>query len=250
MEIVITIFNEVLYRPLFNGLVWFYNVIPGHDLGIAIIALTVLIRLILYPLSQKAIQSQKAIAKLQPEIKEIQKKYKKKEEQAQAMMSLYKKYKVNPMSGCLPILIQLPVLIALYRVFITGLDPQKLDVLYSFVQRPDFLNVMFLGIINLSERNIILALLAGFFQFIQSKMIMPKKGIGQKKGLKVAGLDFSSLMGQQMTYFMPFITIFIAWNLPAALPLYWIVITVFGIAQQYFTRLPSAEVKTSLEAKN
>ena len=237
MEILITIFNEILYRPLFNGLVFFYNIIPGNDLGIAIILLTTLIRFILYPLSKKAIQSQKAMAKLQPEIKEIQKKYKNKEEQARAMIGIYQKYRISPMSGCLPILIQLPILIALYRVFITGLDPEKLNVLYSFIERPEALNVMFLGIIDLGQRSIFLAVLAGFFQFIQSKMIMPKRTNVQKKDFKMGGLDFSSMMGQQMTYLMPLLTIFIAWSLPAALPLYWIVITLFGIIQQYFTKV-------------
>lgn len=237
MELLITLFNQILYQPLFNGLVWLYNVIPGHDLGIAIIVLTILIRIIFYPLSQKAIRSQKAMAKLQPEIKEIRKKYKDKQEQAKAMMDLYKKYKINPLSGCLPILIQFPILIALYRVFFTGLDPQKLDGLYSFVARPEALDLMFLGIVDLSQRSIVLALLAGLFMFIQSKMIMPKKMMQQGGGLKIGNLDFSSLMGQQMTYFMPLITVFIAWNLPAALPLYWIVITLFGIIQQHFTKL-------------
>jgi len=244
MEILITLFNEALYRPLFNGLIILYNILPGDDLGVAIIVLTALIRLILYPLSKKAIRSQKAIAQLQPEMQEIKRKHKNKEEQARAMMALYQKYKVNPMSGCLPILIQFPILIALYRVFITGLDPQKLDVLYSFVRRPESLNVMFLGIVNLSQRSIVLALLAGFFQFIQSKMILPKKKTASK-GLKVGGLDFSSLMGQQMTYLMPILTVFIAWSLPAALPLYWMVIIIFGIIQQYFTpRLSGAEEST------
>lgn len=237
MELLITIFNEALYRPLFNGLIFLYNIIPGHDLGIAIIILTALIRLILYPLSQKAIQSQKAMAKLQPEIKEIRKKYKSKEEQAKAMMDLYKKYKINPMSGCLPILIQFPILIALYRVFFTGLDPQKLAGLYSFIKNPASLDPMFLGIIDLSQRSIVLAVLAGFFMFIQSKMMMPQKTAKQEGGLKIGGLDFSSLMSQQMTYFMPLIIVFFAWGLPAALPLYWIVITLFGIIQQHFTKI-------------
>jgi YidC/Oxa1 family membrane protein insertase len=237
MELLINLFNQLLYYPLFNALIWLYNVIPGQDLGIAIIVLTALIRLILYPLSQKAIRSQKAMTKLQPEIKEIRKKYKDKEEQAKAMMNLYQKYKINPFSGCLPILIQLPILIALYRVFFTGLDPQKLEVLYGFIERPESLNLMFLGIVNLSERSIVLALLAGFFQFVQSKMIMPQKATQSSSGTKIAGLDISSLMSQQMIYFMPLITIFIAWNLPAALPLYWIVITLFGIVQQYFTKI-------------
>jgi YidC/Oxa1 family membrane protein insertase len=237
MELLITAFNEILYRPIFNGLVLLYNIIPGHDLGIAIIVLTTLIRLVLYPLSQKAIRSQKAMVKLQPEIKEIRKKHKNKEEQAKAMMDLYRKYKINPMSGCLPILVQFPILIALYRVFFTGLDPQKLNGLYSFIERPDLLNPIFLGIVDLSQRSMVLAVLAGLFMFIQAKMIMPKKAAQQKDGLKIGGLDFSSLMGKQMTYFMPLITVFIAWSLPAALPLYWIVITLFGIIQQHFTKM-------------
>lgn len=237
MNSIIMIFNEVLYRPLFNVLIWFYNVIPGHDLGVSIIILTVLIRLIFYPLSKKAIRSQKAIAKIQPEIKEIQKKYKdKKEEQAKMMLEIYKKYKINPASGCLPILVQLPILFALFQVFRTGLDPQKLNGLYSFVSRPESLDPMFLNVINLSQASIGLAILAGILQFIQSKMIMPKKTAGQKK-MKIGSLDLSSLMSQQMTYFMPLITVFIAWRLPAALPLYWIVITLFGIFQQYFTKI-------------
>ncbi|MFH1966290.1 MAG: YidC/Oxa1 family membrane protein insertase [Patescibacteria group bacterium] len=235
MGFIITIFNEILYYPLFNALVWLYNFIPGNDLGIAIILLTILIRFILYPLSKKAIQSQKAISKLQPKIKEIQKKYKNKEEQAKAMMELYKKYKVNPMAGCLPILIQLPILIALYRVFINGLNPEALNFLYGFIERPEALNVMFLGLIDLSQRNIFLAVLAGAFQFVQSKMIMPQN-VNKQKG-KSGGIDFSSIMTHQMVYMMPLITIFIAWNLPSALPLYWIVITLFGIVQQYFTKI-------------
>ncbi len=234
MDLIVAIFNEVLYRPLFNVLVWLYNIIPGNDLGLSIIVLTISIRFIFYPLSKKAIQSQKAISVLQPKIKEIQKKYKNKEEQAKAMMELYKKYKVNPMAGCLPILIQLPILIALYRVFFSGLNLETLDILYGFIQRPDSLNLMFLGLIDLSQRNIFLAVIAGFFQFVQAKMIMPK-GVAKQKG-KSGGLDFSSMMSQQMLYFMPIITIFIAWNLPSALPLYWIVITIFGVVQQYFTK--------------
>jgi len=233
MSFIITIFNESLYRPLFNALVWLYNVIPGNDLGIAIIVLTIIIRLILYPLSKKAIQSQKAISKLQPKIKEIQKKHKNKEEQAKAMMELYKKYKVNPMAGCLPILIQLPILIALYRVFFNGLNPEALNTLYSFISNPESLNVMFLGLIDLSQRSILLAVMAGLFQFIQTKMIMPNN-LNTKS--KSGELDFSSMMSKQMLYFMPLITVFIAWSLPAALPLYWVVITLFGIVQQYSTK--------------
>ena len=241
MNLLIQIFNEVLYRPLFNVLIWLYDVLPGHDLGIAIIILTAAIRLLLYPLSKKAIKSQKALTGLQPKIKEIQKKYKDKADQAKATMELYRQYRINPMSGCLPILIQLPILIALYRVFFTGLDPEKLNGLYGFISRPELLNPMFLGIINLSQRSIFLSVLAGFLMFVQSKMMMSKGPASLGGGLKIKGLDFSSIMGQQMTYLMPLLTVFIAFGLPAGLPLYWAVITLFGIVQQYFTKLPNQE---------
>ncbi|MBU2579660.1 YidC/Oxa1 family membrane protein insertase [Patescibacteria group bacterium] len=232
MEIIVKIFDQVLYLPLLNALIWIYNILPFRDLGIAIVILTIIIRFILYPLSKKAIQSQKAMAKLQPDIKEVQKKFKDKEEQAKQMMLLYKKHKINPAAGCLPILVQFPVLIALYRVFFTGLNLENMNNLYGFIQKPETLNFMFLGLIDLSQRSIFLALLAGGLQFVQSKMIMPQKSVGQKS----KGSDMASMMGQQMMYFMPIITVFIAWRLPAALPLYWVVITLFGIIQQHFTK--------------
>lgn len=230
MEILTTIFNELLYRPLFNVLVFFYNVIPGHDFGVAIIILTLIIRLILYPLSQKAIKSQKVLSELQPKIKEIQKKYKNKEEQAKEMMKFYQEYKINPFSGCLPLLIQLPILIALYRTFISGFDPSKLTALYGFIKSPGAINPMFLGALDLSQRSPILAILAGFFQFIQSKMMTKTQKIVKTD----KGLNIQNIMGQQMTYFMPIITVFIAWSFPAGLPLYWIVTTLFSIGQQWW----------------
>lgn len=234
MSILTNFFNVFLYRPLFNILIWLYNIIPGKDLGIAIIVLTVLIRLVFYPLSKKAIKSQKTMSELQPKLKEIQKKYKdNKEEQAKLMMDLYRKNKINPLSGCLPILIQLPILIALYHVFITGLSMDRLNNLYSFVQKPASLNLIFLGFIILSQRSLLLAVLAGISQYFQAKtmpQIMPK---GQKKP---GSFDFSSMMNHQMIYFMPLLTVFIAWSLPAALSIYWIVNNVFSIIQQIFTK--------------
>lgn len=222
MEIIITIFNDVLYRPLFNLLVFFYNVVPGHDFGVAIILVTLLIRAILFPLSIKGIKSRKALETLQPKIKEIQKKYKDKEEQARETMKFYKENKVNPASGCLPLLIQLPILIALYRAFINVINPDSLNVLYPFVKNPGILNTSFLGIMDLAVPSVFLAILAGVLQFIQSKMMF--KDQGQKASMQ-------KTMGKQMTYFMPLITVFIALKFPAGLPLYWAVTTLFGIGE-------------------
>jgi len=222
------LFHEILYRPLLNALVFLYNIIPGHDLGIAIIALTLIIRFILYPLSKKAIVSQKAVSLLQPKIKEIQRKFKdNKEAQTKAVMEFYKKNKINPFGGCLPLLIQLPIFIALYRVFINGLTPESLEALYPFIQNPGSINATFLGLIDLARKGYIpLAILAGAFQFIQGKMMQ------LKSPKKVKG-DMGSMMGQQMIYFMPILTVYIAMVVPAALALYWVVITLFAIFQQW-----------------
>jgi YidC/Oxa1 family membrane protein insertase len=229
MNIFSLLFNEVIYRPLFNGLIFLYNVIPGHDLGIAIIVLTIVIRFILYPLNQKAIKSQKEMQVIQPKIKEVQQKYKDdKEKQGRALMDLYKEHKINPASGCLPILVQLPILWGLFSVLRAGLKADNLNQLYSFVAHPSVINNMFLGILDLSQKSIILAVLAGVAQFIQSKMIMPPSS--SSSGTP----DFASAMSKQMVYLFPIFTVFIAASLPAGLGLYWVATTVFGIVQQYF----------------
>lgn len=229
----ITLYNELLYKPLFNALIFIYNVLPGADMGLAIIFLTILIRLLLYPLSKKTVVSQMALKEIQPQVLEIQRKYKdNKQEQAKATMALYQEKKINPFSGCLPILIQFPILIALYQVFLGGFDPANFKELYSFISTPSFVNHLFLGLVNLSQPNLIFAVLAGVSQFFQTRMVIPAKPtVGGDKG------GFSQMMNQQMLYFMPIFTIFIASRLPAALALYWLITNVFSISQQYiFTK--------------
>lgn len=227
MKFLGTAFNVVLYQPLLNILVLFYLYIPGHDFGVAVIALTILIKLIFYPLGSKAIKSQRALSALQPKMKEIQEKYKdNKEQQTKEMMALYKREKINPFSGCLPILIQLPVLLALYRVFWYGLNPEKMTLLYSFVPLPGTINPSFLGLINLAEPNIILAVMAGILQFIQIKTSMPPKKINKKSNV-------SDHMQKQMQFFMPVFMVIILFRLPSAIGLYWVTTTIFTIIQQY-----------------
>jgi len=229
---IISFFYVVLYQPLFNLLVFLYNYMPGHDFGISIIFLTIIIRVILFPISVKAINSQRGLQKLQPQMQEIQKKYKDdKEKQAKEILGLYKKEKINPFSGILLALIQLPILIALYNVFWNGLNPKELTTLYSFIINPGQINPLFLHIINLSKPNLILAVLAGLTQYFQTKMLLPKNNpgtSGQKKEV-----DFSQVMQKQMIYFLPVFTIIILIGLPSALGLYWTISGIFSIVQQY-----------------
>jgi len=226
----VELFNTLLTTPIFNLLVFIYNYVPGQDLGIAIILLTILIKLVLFPLSHQAIKSQKALQDLQPKMSEIKKKYKdNKEEQAKAMMELYKSEKVNPLSSCLPLLVQLPFLIAVFHVFNRGLSEESLDLLYPFIQRPEVLNTISLGFLDLSSPNIILAVLTGGAQFWQTKMLMHKR---QPKVPGSKDEDMMAAMNKQMLYFMPIITVVIGSSLPAGLILYWLVTTLLTVAQQ------------------
>lgn len=227
------IFHTFLYQPLFNFLIVLYQTVSFYDFGIAIIVLTLLIRALLYPVSQKGIRSQKEMFEIQPQIKKLQEEFKdNKEEQMKRVMALYKEKKVNPFSGCLPILVQLPILIALYWVFISGFDETSLSNLYSFVHNPGSINHIFLGFIDIAQKqNIVLALLAGAFQFWQSKMLLDQQTKGQTK--KSSQNDFSATISKQMTYMMPVMTIIISYTLQAGLALYWITTTVFSIGQQW-----------------
>ena len=231
MELLVQTFNTILYQPLFNALVLLYEFLPGHDFGIAIIVLTILIRLLFFPLMAKSLKSQKAITELQPKIQDIQKKYKKdRERQTKEIMELYQREKINPFGGCLPVLIQLPILFALYRVFWRGLQPESLLSLYSFVPNPGSINPSFLGVLNLSNPSWVLAVLAGIGQYFQAKMVSPKKR-KLEKGAEMAD-QISAQMSGQMIYFFPIFTVMLLLRSPAAVGLYWIATVLFSILQQ------------------
>lgn len=229
------LFNEMFYRPLFNGLIFLYNIIPIHDMGISIIILTVIIRLILWPLTTKSIKNQKILALMQPRIEEIKRKFKSdREAQARALMGLYSEYKINPLAGFLPILLQIPIIIALWRVFLNSVN-FSVSSLYSFIGAPIGIQPTLLGLIDLSQRNVLLVIAAGILQYFQAKMIIPSSAKTTES--KPAGnSDFSRIMSKQMLYLAPILSIVIFWSLPAALSLYWVVFNVLLIVQQYFTQ--------------
>ncbi len=235
MELLTGVFNLILYQPLFNALILLYQYLPGQDFGIAVIVLTILIRILLYPLMARSIKSQKALSELQPKMQEIQETFKNdKEKQAKEIMGLYQREKINPLGGCLPLLLQMPILLALFWVFMAfkdGLDPDQLEFLYSFIPSLDIPEEpMFLGLINLSHPNLILAALAGICQFFQVKMtsLRVKKAKTSSKMTK-----FPEMMQKQMLYFFPIFMVFILLRLPAAIGLYWIMTALFSIGQQY-----------------
>ena len=234
------LFHEVLTRPILNLLLWLYDVIPGQDIGLAIIVLTILVKAVLYPFAVQQIKQQRALQALQPKMDEIRKRLKDdKEAQAKELTDLYKTEKVNPAASCLPLLIQLPVFIALYHALRSGLTSQGLNDLYSFVPNPGTVNPSFLGIVDLAHPNYVLAVLAAAVQFLQTKQILKPKGavsappdaIAKTEGAKDESM--ATMMNKQMMYVMPLMTVFIGFSLPGGLTLYWLVMSLLTVLQQW-----------------
>ncbi len=223
----VNFFTTIFYQPILNLLIFLYNVVPGSDLAIAIILLTIIIKLILYPLSKQSIKGQKSLQAIQPKMEEVKKKYANdREKMGKEMMQLYKDHKVNPLSSCFPLLLQLPFLIAVFHVFRNGFNSKVLDLIYPFISTPETVT----SIIELSQPNWYLALLAGAAQFWQAKMMMVNKPEVQSKGSKDEGM--AAIMNKQMVYFMPLITIFIGLTLPGGVTLYLFVVTILTALQQ------------------
>lgn len=249
MGFIKSIISKILYQPLFNALIFLVWLMPYHNIGIAIIILTIILRIILLPSSAKSIVAQKQMQALQPELDKIKALHKdNREAQSKATMDLYQRNKINPLGGCLPLLIQLPILIVLYYVFRSGLDTSHFNLLYSFMPKPEYMNDIFLGI-KLSNPSIYLAVVAGLLQFWQSKQMAPKKPINAA-GKADKSTQLQGMITNQFTYIMPVFTIMIAMRLPAALALYWSVTSLFSIAQQWwFARKPLAKSGVQITIK-
>jgi YidC/Oxa1 family membrane protein insertase len=229
----LAIFDTIVYQPIYNALIFLYNTIPGQDFGIAIILVTLILKFLLFPLSQKQIESQKKLQELQPKIKAIQDKHKNdKEKQTKELMEFYKTNKANPFGGCLPLVVQLVFLIAIYRVLLNISSANLMAdaaSLYSFVANPGQIQSLFIGLIDLSKPFWPFAVLAAGAQFYQTKMLMGK----QPKPEAGKNADFAQIMNKQMLFLGPGLTFFIGIKFAAGLSLYWLVSTVFAIWQQW-----------------
>lgn len=226
------IWDTILYGPLLNALALLVSVIPGGDVGIAVILLTLFVKTALFPLSQRSIESQIKMNLLAPELKRIKDNGASKEEQAKQTFELYKHHKTNPFSGCLLILIQIPIIFALYYVFLKDINLQS-GLLYSFVHAPQYINMNFLGILDISQKNIImLAILAGISQYFQASL-MPKPATPDKTTGSFQE-NMTKSMQTQMKYVFPFVVAFIAYSVSGAVALYWITSNIFAIGQQIY----------------
>lgn len=219
-------FNEIFYKPLFNALIFLYQSVTFGDLGLAIILLTIIVRFLLYPLFHKSAKNQRIMQMLQPQIKKIQAEHKdNKEKQATALLEVYREHRVNPFSGFFLLLVQIPVLIALYHVFLSGLADGAFSSLYSFITKPEALNFDFLGLVNLHERSIVIVGLAVAAQYVQGKLSLPAADPG-------SDLSPQERMAKQMVFIGPVLALIVLMKMPAAIGLYWLTGTVFSVFQQ------------------
>ncbi len=229
-------YTTYIYKPLYNGFIYLMDAFPWMDAGIAIIVFTLIIKFVLFPLSKKAIVTQLMLKKVEPEIKAIKDKNKG-NNQAVAVetMALYKKYGINPLANFFLLLIQLPILFALYSVFMkAGLPDIKIDFLYSFVSVPT-VNMNFLGFLDIGKPNVIAAIIASVCQYIQINISLPKI---DKKNYDPSDMSqaIAKGMNTNMKYFFPVIILLISIKLASAIALYWIVSSLFMIGQELLVK--------------
>lgn len=228
-------FFNGIYEPLYNALVYLVDIVPAHDIGIAVIILTILVKVILFPLSRQAIRTQAAMREIAPEVEKLKEKYKdKQEEQARAIFALYRERNIRPFSTFFLIFLQLPILFGLYWVFWKGGFPSiNMDTLYAFVPAPERVNMQFLGIVDMSERSLILAALTGLTQYLYTRLSMGKRKPREKVDTPTFSSDMAHSFDLQARYVLPLLFAGISYTLSAALPLYWTTSNLFMIAQEY-----------------
>lgn len=220
-------FERFLVQPLFNALILIYNALPAHDLGIAVILLVILVRVLLWPLFASAVRSQVVMSKIQPEIQRVQKEYKDDQaRQTQELLAVYKKYGFSPFASFGSLLVQLPLLFALYRVFAVGILQSKFEWLYGWVAHPGPLNTSFLGMVDLAKANTVFVAVTGILIALQTFMIMRKQRSGQQQTRQQA-------VSNMMMWLSPVLTLFILLPLPSVITLYMATTTLFSIVQQY-----------------
>lgn len=227
-------FHTLFYQPLYNGLILLMDALPWFDAGIIIVLFTLIVKLALFPLSKKAVVAQIEMKRIEPELKKIKEKYKdNSQEQARLTMALYKEKKINPFSSLVTTLIQLPIIFALYFVFLrSGLPIVNQGLMYSFTPSPHSIDMNFLGLINIVNKSIVLAALAGLSSFFQIRFSMP--AYKPTEGVKSFRDDLSRSMNLQMRYIFPVIIFFISLKISGAVALYWVTSNVFTLAQEYF----------------
>lgn len=260
------IFNIIFTNPITNVMVGIYKLLASvgapYPFGLSIILLTVFIRLILYPLTTAQIRSAHKMQKVAPHITAVRERHKgDNKRQQEEIMRLYKEHGVNPAAGCLPLIIQMPIIFALYSVLTTAVNLKSAaelgkinGVLYfDFLRLDRIWNTDFLGValgsspsslFNVIPFIVLVPVLTGAFQFVLSKMMMPEQALAAQAALakktETKSDDFQAAFQKQSMYLFPAMIGFFSFTLPLGLSLYWNTFTLFGILQQYLILGPGA----------
>lgn len=232
-----SLFHAVLYEPIYNLLIFIVGLLPSGDVGIAVIVVTLIVKFITAPLSISAVKTQRQMKRVEPQLKEIKEKHKKdRETQAREMMKIYKNNGIKPFSSLLAILIQLPIIIALYLVFYKEeLISVNLELLYSFVTLPATISPYFLGFFETTGSSFLLAILAAGAQFAQAYFTIPVPPKPVSSTGMPSGEEFARAIAVQSRYILPLLIGVFAFT-SAAIALYFITSSVVGIAQEFYVR--------------
>jgi len=236
-----SIWHTFFFDPIYNTLVFFIDIFPGGDVGLAIIATVLIVKTILLPISIKAVKTQKAMREIEPKLKELREKHKDdRQAQAEAMMSVYKEAGMNPLASIFLLFLQIPIMIALYFSVASGggipLPAINVDILYSFVAEPLAVTMNFLGLFDISQKSFLLALVAGVTQYIHISFTMPKLPPRDPDAAPDMKADFMRNMQTQMKYVLPVMIVGAAYIFSASIALYFVVSNLTMIAQEYFVK--------------
>jgi len=235
---ILYLFNSFFYNPIYNLLVFLVHLMPNGDVGLAVLIITIIVRFVLLPFSLSATRTQQTMGALEPQLKEIRKIHKNdKTTQAEKTMALYREAKVNPFASIISVILQIPILIALYFVFLHEAFPTiDAKLLYDFVPIPTIVSMKFLGIIDIAGKSIILAALAGITQYIQATLALARAKQPENKKGKGATMDFSRMMSNQVRFIFPFIIAAIAYSTSGAIALYFVTTNTFGAFQELYVQ--------------
>lgn len=230
------LYNSIIFNPLYNGLIFLFDAIPWIDAGIAVIIFTIIVRLILFPLSKKAIVTQVKMKEIEPELNKLKQTVTDKQQQALKVMALYKEKGVNPFSSFFLLFLQLPIIYSLYTIFIrSGLPTVKSEILYSFVHIPT-INMHFLGLFDISQKSIAFAIMAAVAQYIQLHFSLASTTPTQKTEGSSPQMDMAQNMTKNMKYIFPIMVFFISYKISAVVALYWTVSSLFTLGQELVVR--------------
>lgn len=235
------IWHTFFFDPIYNGLVFFIDTVPGGDVGLAIVGVTVVVKVLLLPLSISAARTQKVMREIEPQLKEIRDKHKNnREELARATMDVYKEAGLRPFSSIFLLFLQIPIIFALYWSVYRGggvpLPEINTALLYGFVAVPEMVNMLFLGFIDIAAKSLPLAALAGITQFIHARLSIPTPAPRKENEPADFKADFARNMSLQMRYVMPVVIFFVAYTISASIALYFTVSNLVAILQEFLLR--------------